>query len=58
MSAFQLTGKTAIITGGASGIGRAIAQVFAQNGARVHILDFNEKQAQATVEAFKAENLE
>jgi|TARA_B100000408_G_C10306463_1_gene226892 NAD(P)-dependent dehydrogenase (short-subunit alcohol dehydrogenase family) len=58
MSAFQLTGKTAIITGGASGIGRAIAQVFAQNGARVHILDFNEKQAQATLEAFKAENLE
>ena len=38
---FRLDNKTAIITGGASGIGAGIAQVFAQQGAQVHILDIN-----------------
>jgi NAD(P)-dependent dehydrogenase (short-subunit alcohol dehydrogenase family) len=38
---FSLDNKTAIITGGASGIGASIAQVFAQQGAQVHILDIN-----------------
>lgn len=38
---FRLDNKTAIITGGASGIGASIAQVFAQQGAQVHILDIN-----------------
>jgi len=37
----KLTSKTAIITGGASGIGLAIARLFAREGAAVEILDRN-----------------
>jgi len=40
-SNFSLTNKVAIITGGASGIGRAIAQKFASCGAIVHILELH-----------------
>lgn len=38
----ELKNKTAIVTGGASGIGLAIASLFAENGAKVHILDIGE----------------
>lgn len=38
---FSLAGKTAIVTGAASGIGAAIASAFAQKGARVALLDLN-----------------
>ena len=46
MSEFSLQGKTAIITGGASGIGKAIAIRFAQKGANVCILEINKDSAQ------------
>ena len=38
-------GQTAIVTGGASGLGEATARAFAAAGARVGILDINEEQA-------------
>jgi 2-keto-3-deoxy-L-fuconate dehydrogenase len=43
---FSLNNKTALITGGASGIGLAISQTFAQAGASVHILEINGELAQ------------
>jgi len=42
---FRLDGKNVIATGGASGIGRAIAETFAGSGAFVHIVDLNGEQA-------------
>ena len=47
----RLAGKTAIITGGGSGIGRAISWRFAQEGASVHILELNTGAAEELVAA-------
>ena len=41
----RLDGKTALVTGGASGIGRAIVLSFARHGARVICADINEAKA-------------
>jgi NAD(P)-dependent dehydrogenase (short-subunit alcohol dehydrogenase family) len=51
---FNLTGKQAIVTGGGSGIGQAIALLFAQQGAEVHILDRDKEAAQLTAQQIKA----
>ena len=44
-----LAGKVVVVTGGASGIGRAVCQRFAQEGAKVAIFDINASGAAATV---------
>lgn len=44
---FSLAGKVAIVTGGGSGIGAAIAAAYAEKGARVAVLDMNLDAAQA-----------
>lgn len=49
MSKFNLEGKSAIITGGASGIGKAMSTVFAEQGAHVLILEFSEESGKQTV---------
>lgn len=41
----SLQNKTAVITGGGSGIGRAVALLFARQGAAVHIVDIGEESA-------------
>ncbi len=42
---FRLDGKSAAVTGGGSGIGRAVAKVFAKQGATVHIIDLSAENA-------------
>ena len=54
MSKFSLKNKVAIVTGGGSGIGKAIALTFATQGAKVHILDFNMDAAIETVTEINA----
>ena len=56
MSKFSLIGKTAIITGGASGIGKAISKIFAEQGAKVHILDINKEGATQTANEIRKAN--
>ncbi len=51
---FQLNNKVALITGGGSGIGKAMSVLFAQQGATVHIIELNEENALQTVEEIKA----
>ena len=48
---FKLTGKVAVVTGGGSGIGRAIATTFAQQGAHLVVLDLDERAAGETAAA-------
>ena len=50
-----LAGKTAIVTGASRGLGRAIAQLFAAEGANVAVVDLKEHWAQATVDAIVAD---
>ncbi len=51
---FDLTGKTAIVTGGANGIGRASARMLAEYGAAVAIADLDLADAQAVADEIES----
>lgn len=50
----KLAGKTAIVTGAGSGMGKAIAELYAKEGANVIAADINEEALTAVVEGIKA----
>lgn len=54
---FRLNGKIAVVTGGGSGIGKAVALLFAKQGAQVHILDMNKAACNATIMEIQQENV-
>ena len=47
----SLDGKVALITGAASGLGKAIAELYAREGAKVAVADINQQAADATANA-------
>lgn len=50
----SFTGKSVLITGAGSGIGKAAAMAFAESGAKVAVSDVNEEGGRATVESIKS----
>lgn len=50
----RLQGRTALVTGATAGIGQAIAQAFAREGARVVVTGRDEQRGKAVVEAIRA----
>jgi NAD(P)-dependent dehydrogenase (short-subunit alcohol dehydrogenase family) len=53
---FSLKCKIVVITGGGSGIGKAMSLLFAQQGALVHIIELDAKSATDTVNEIEAKN--
>ena len=49
----RLESKVALITGAGSGIGRATAELFAKEGAKVIVADYNAESSQLTVRSIK-----
>ena len=42
---FDLTGRSAVVTGAAGGIGRSVAKAFAQEGAKLLLADIQDEKA-------------
>lgn len=55
---YNLKDKVAVITGGASGIGKATSTLFCENGAKVAVWDVNKDRGVAFVQSLKAQNHE
>lgn len=53
MSIFSLKNKTAIITGGGSGIGKAISALFFEQGVSVHVLEYDKEKIKNLEKEFK-----
>lgn len=60
LASFSLEGKTAVVTGGARGLGLVMAQALVTSGADVALVDMNREEAQRSaeglIELFKKEN--
>ena len=53
---FRLDGKVAVVTGSGSGIGKAVALLFAKQGALVHLIDLNEEAVNNTANQIRLAN--
>jgi 2-keto-3-deoxy-L-fuconate dehydrogenase len=53
---FRLDEKIAVVTGSGSGIGKAVALLFAKQGAQVHVLDRNEEACDVAVKEIQQAN--
>jgi NAD(P)-dependent dehydrogenase (short-subunit alcohol dehydrogenase family) len=53
---FRLDNKVAVVTGGGSGIGKAISVLFAKSGATVHIIELTEDKAEEAIQEISSAN--
>ncbi len=58
LNRFKLDGKTALITGGAQGIGRAFAHALGEAGAKIAVVDINDKLGDTAVSELEKKEIE